>query len=161
MYDAETIMIKQKIQINKHWTFKITKWEQRDFFFQHNTFQGTTGSDLHHVTSWFFFFSLYAFVFFFLLSSMGTTAPCTPSIFAWYLVLVFHLKLLLINRVSLISTDWVSKENCIILRFVSLLWLLDVAFFLFCCCFTGGFEGLCAASLECRIVHGSPVWEQR
>lgn len=46
---------------NKHWTFKITKWEQRDFFFQHNTSQETTGSDLHHITSWFFHFTCLSF----------------------------------------------------------------------------------------------------
>lgn len=44
-------------------------------------------------------------------SSTGTTAPCTPSIFAWYLVLVFRLKPPLISSVSLISTDWVSMEK--------------------------------------------------
>lgn len=77
---------------NKHWTFKITKvrTEGNSFFFQHNTFQETTGSDLHHITSWFFHFTLSFF-----LSSSGTTAPCTPSVFAWHLV---HLKPLLIKQ---------------------------------------------------------------
>lgn len=33
MYDAEMIMIKQEFQKNKHWIFKITKWEQREILF--------------------------------------------------------------------------------------------------------------------------------
>ena len=51
MYDPETIMIKQRNPKSKHWTFKITD-RRILFFFQRNTFQVITGSDLH-VTSWF------------------------------------------------------------------------------------------------------------
>lgn len=78
---------------------------------------------------WIWFTPQHVLFFFSLYTSVGKTAPCSPSI----LCLPFSPQFppedpFLISSVSLISADWASKENCIILRFVSFLWLLDVAF---------------------------------
>lgn len=62
LYDAETIMIKQKIQKTNTEHLKSLSKNRGNFFFsQHNTTQETTGSDLHHITSR--FFSLYTSFF--------------------------------------------------------------------------------------------------
>lgn len=51
MYDAETMMIKQKIQKTNTEHLKSPRENRGIFFFQHNTSQETTGSDVHHITS--------------------------------------------------------------------------------------------------------------
>ena len=79
---------------NKHWTFKITKvrTEGNSFFF--NITHSRKPLDQIYTTSLLDFFTLHCLF----LSSSGTTAPCTPSVFARLLVLVFHLKPLLIKQ---------------------------------------------------------------
>lgn len=67
----------------KRRTFTITQ-KRGNFFF--NTSQETIGSDLHHITSWFFFFCLFV-----------TFAGNNCAVLAFHsllytLVLVFHLK---------------------------------------------------------------------
>lgn len=61
MYDAETIMIKQKKsqKTNTEHLKSLSENRGKTFFYQHNTSQETTGSDLHHITSRFFHFTQY------------------------------------------------------------------------------------------------------
>lgn len=141
MYDPETSMIKQKIQ--KTNTEHLKSLRTEGIFFQHNTSQETTGSDLHHITSR-FFLSFLHFCLFFSLPSTGTTAPCTPSI----LCLIFSpcippetpsdkQCLFDINRLGGKRKKLHNSKICEFVVIVSSCW-----------CFTGGFEGCCAASLE-------------
>lgn len=141
LYDAETIMIKQKIQKTNTEHLKSLSKNRGNFFFLNIT-QPRKPLDQIYTTSLldFFHFTLLFFNCLFL-SSTGTTARCTPSIFVWYLVLGFHLKPLSdkqcpfdINRLGVKE----KLHNSRICEF-------DISF---CCCFTGGFEGWCAASLE-------------